>query len=114
MSMTGITQLDPATLADTPLMPEGATMSRTSELAALGGGMTAGVWSADAFTEHIPSYPVDEVCVLIEGSVTLRTPDGDAVSFGPGQAFAIARGTEVTWEQPGPVHKFYVIRESRD
>jgi uncharacterized cupin superfamily protein len=112
--MTGITQLDPATLEAVPLVQEGEVMSRTSELAAFGGGMTAGVWSADAFVEHLPSYPVDEVCVLMEGTVTLRTPDGSASTFGPGEAFAIARGTECTWEQTGPVRKFYVIRESED
>jgi len=110
--MTGITELDPATLDTVPLVPEGAAMSRTSELAKLGGGLSAGVWSAGAFTEHLPSYPVDEVCVLIEGTVTLRTPDGAARTFGPGQAFSIARGTECTWEQPGFVRKFYVIRDA--
>jgi uncharacterized protein len=109
--MTGITPLDPATLGSVPQLQEGEALSRTSELATLGGGLSAGVWSADAFVEHVPSYPVDEVCVLIEGSVTLRTPDGAATTFGPGDAFAIARGTECTWEQPGPVRKFYVIRE---
>ncbi|MDX6594151.1 MAG: hypothetical protein QOJ13_3347 [Gaiellales bacterium] len=112
--MTGITQLDPAALHDAPLLQEGEAMSRTSELARFADGLTAGVWSADAFVEHLPSYPVDEVCVLIEGSVTLRTPDGAAATFGPGEAFAIARCTECTWEQTGPVRKFYVIRECED
>ncbi|HEY7074066.1 MAG TPA: cupin domain-containing protein [Solirubrobacteraceae bacterium] len=58
-----------------------------------------------------PAYPVDEVCVLLEGTVTLTTTDGGAQTFGPGEGFAIARGTACTWSQPGPVRKLYVIRE---
>lgn len=110
--MPGVTRLDPAALAGRPDVQEGPALTRTAEQAAFGAGLTAGTWSAQPFVEHNASYPFDEVCVLIEGTVTLRTPDGAAQTFGPGDAFAIAQGTEVTWEQPEAVRKVYVIREN--
>ena len=33
------------------------------------GRATAGVWACDTYLEHIPRYPADELCVVIEGSV---------------------------------------------
>ncbi len=87
-------------------------MTRTHEAAPLGDGLSAGTWYAEPFREEIAAYPVDEVCVLIEGRLILRSPDGTAQEFGPGEAFAIAKGTPLVWDQPTAVRKFYVIREA--
>ncbi len=110
--MAGVTRLDPTTLDDKPDVQEGPALTRTAELAAFGAGLTAGVWSAEPHVEHIPSYPVDEVCVLLEGTLILRTPDGEPQTFRAGEAFSIARGTECTWDQPEKIRKVYVIRET--
>ena len=110
--MAGVTRLDPAALADQPDVQEGAALTRTAEQATFGAGLSAGVWSADPFVEHIPAYPVDEICVLLEGTLILRTPDGEAQTVRAGDAFSIAKGTECTWDQPEAIRKVYVIRES--
>ena len=48
---------------------------------------------------------------MLEGTIHLRMPDGTAHAFVPGEAFAIAEGTECTWHQDDRVRKVYVIRE---
>ena len=110
--MAGVTRLDPAALADQPDVQEGAALTRTAEQATFGAGLSAGVWSADPFVEHIAAYPVDEICVLLEGTLILMPPDGEAQTFRAGDAFSIAKGTECTWDQPEAIRKVYVIRES--
>lgn len=108
--MTGVTRLDPQALAGCPVVPEGPALTRSADLVDFGGGLSAGLWSADAHVVEIDSYPCDEVCFILEGTVILHVGD-DTQTFGPGDAFAIARGTACTWEQPGPVRKVWVVRE---
>ena len=105
--MHGVTRLDPAAVTAAPLVPEGATMSRTASLFEPGLGLSAGVWDADPSTETIDSYPFDEVCVVLEGTIELRHADGVIESYGPGEAF----GTACVWQQPDRVRTFSVIRE---
>ena len=76
-----------------------------------GGGLSSGVWEAGPMTWATDGYPVDETCVLIEGTVIFRYPDGSEEAFGPGDAFTIPKGTPLTWHQDGLVRKFWVIRE---
>ena len=76
-----------------------------------GGGLSSGVWEAGPMTWETDGYPVDETCVLIEGTVVFRYPDGTEETFGPGDAFTIPKGTPLTWHQDGRVRKFWVIRE---
>ncbi|MBM3667298.1 MAG: DUF861 domain-containing protein [Actinobacteria bacterium] len=92
---------------------EAGALTRTVERFSSGDGLTAGVWESEPFTEEIVAggYPVDETCVVIEGTIVLRYPDGSEDAFGPGEAFSIARGTPLTWHQDDRVRKFYVIRE---
>jgi uncharacterized protein len=71
-------------------------------------GLFAGVWSAEAQETVIVSYPVDEVCVVLAGMITLTTADG-INEFKAGQAFAIRKGTALTWSNSPDVRKIYVI-----
>jgi uncharacterized cupin superfamily protein len=71
-------------------------------------GLFAGVWSADSQETVIESYPVDEVCVVLAGTITLTTADGVS-EFKPGDAFAIRKGTALTWANTPDVRKIYVI-----
>ena len=93
------------------VLEEGALAKTTVGLDA-GGGLTSGVWESEAFTWETDGYPVDETCVIIEGIVEFRYPDGSVETYGPGEAFSIQRGTPLVWHQDGTVRKFYVIRES--
>ena len=92
--MSGVVRLDHALVALEPQVAEGPALTRTSYLFAPGAGLSAGVWEAEPFTEHVPAYPCDEVCVVLEGTIHLRMPDGTTQSYGPGEALAISAGTE--------------------
>lgn len=71
--------------------------------------LVAGTWSAGAGSVHIEAYPVDEICVVIEGSITVETGTNGSETFHPGDAFAIRRGTALTWSQTEGTRKIYVI-----
>ena len=72
-------------------------------------GLFAGVWSADQQETVIDSYPVDEVCVVLAGRITLTAADGQVSVFKPGDSFAIRKGTALTWANSPDVRKIYVI-----
>jgi uncharacterized cupin superfamily protein len=95
-----------------PVTEDGAR-TRTAERFSSGDGLTAGVWESEPFTWETGAdgYPVDETCVVIEGTIHLRYPDGGADAYGPGDAFSIGKGTVLTWHQDDRVRKYYVIRE---
>jgi uncharacterized cupin superfamily protein len=69
----------------------------------------AGVWSADAQETVIESYPVDEVCVVVAGTITLTAADGQVSEFKAGDAFAIRKGTSLSWANSSDVRKIYAI-----
>ncbi len=93
-----------------PVLEAGA-LTRTAVGLDAGGGLSSGVWESEAFTWETDGYPVDETCVIIDGVVEFRYPDGSVETFGPGEAFAIKKGTPLVWHQDGTVRKFFVIRE---
>lgn len=72
-------------------------------------GLFAGVWSANEQETVIEAYPVDEVCVLLAGTVTLTAADGQVSVFRAGDSFAIRKGTALTWANSPDVRKIYVI-----
>ena len=72
-------------------------------------GLSAGVWSAQEQETAIDSYPVDEVCLVLAGTITLTAADGQVSVFGPGDSFAIRKGTALTWANSPDVRKIYVI-----
>jgi uncharacterized protein len=72
-------------------------------------GLFAGVWSAQAQETVIESYPVDEVCVVLAGTITLTAADGTVSNYKAGDAFAIRKGTALTWANSPDVRKIYVI-----
>jgi uncharacterized cupin superfamily protein len=69
----------------------------------------AGVWSADSQETLIESYPVDEVCLVLAGTITLTDHDGQVSEFKAGDAFAIRKGTSLTWANFPGVRKIYSI-----
>lgn len=77
-------------------------------------GLFAGVWSAEAQETPIESYPVDEVCVVLAGTITLTAADGQVSVFKPGDSFAIRKGTKLTWANSPDVRKIYVILDQQD
>jgi len=105
--MSGIFPIDPqADLAPDPAHPGEYYLNN---FVGEDAGLFAGVWSADAQETVIESYPVDEVCVVLAGTITLTAADGQVSEFKAGDAFAIRMGTALTWANSPDVRKIYVI-----
>lgn len=105
--MDGIARIDP----HAELKPDPANQGEyyVNNFTGSDPGLFAGVWSADAQETVIESYPVDEVCVVLAGTITLTEADGQVSVFQAGDSFAIRRGTALTWANTPDVRKIYVI-----
>jgi uncharacterized protein len=105
--MSGVFRIDPhATLPPDPAHPGEYYVNN---FVGDDPGLFAGVWSADQQETPIESYPADEICVVLAGTITLTTADGDVSEFKAGDAFAIRKGTALTWANSPDVRKIYVI-----
>ena len=104
--MSGIFRIDPhASLQPDPSHPGEFYVN---DFVGSDAGLFAGVWSAEAQETVIESYPVDEICVVLAGTITLTTADGVS-EFKSGDAFAIRKGTALTWANSPDARKIYVI-----
>ncbi len=104
---SGIARIDPqAELKPDPAHPG---ESYVNSFTGSDPGLFAGVWSAEAQETVIDSYPVDEVCVVLAGTITLTAADGQVSVFAAGDSFAIRKGTSLTWANSPDVRKIYVI-----
>jgi uncharacterized protein len=73
-----------------------------------------GLWACDSYTERLPSYPEDELYVVLEGSVVV-TVDGEAPeTFGVGDALVIRKGTACTTEFRGPFRKIWLTHNGTE
>jgi uncharacterized cupin superfamily protein len=62
-------------------------------------------WSKEP-SEFPWRYDDKETCLIIDGLVTVQTPD-ETVSFGPGDCVVFPEGLECTWQVKKAVHKHY-------
>jgi uncharacterized cupin superfamily protein len=74
--------------------------------------MSAGLCKAGASDTAIDSYPTDEFCYFLSGSVTLTSDDGTALVLKAGEAVAIPRGWKGRWTTPGYT-KYYVVYDEK-
>ena len=65
-------------------------------------------WGCDV-SEFDWYYDSEEVCLLIEGEVTVEY-DGGSVSFGAGDYVTFPKGLSCVWKVTRPVRKHYVFR----
>jgi uncharacterized cupin superfamily protein len=77
------------------------------------GQLTSGVWECTSCTTQTDSYPVDEFCIILSGTVVITDGNGHAETFKPGDAFVIPRGMACTWHMPETTRKFYVIFDAK-
>ena len=75
------------------------------------GVLSSGVWECTAYTAQFEAYPVDEVCFILSGQVTITDGEGRAETFTAGECFVIPKGLKCTWHMPETTRKFYVILE---
>ncbi len=73
------------------------------------GQLTAGVWECTPCTIQIDSYPVDELCYILSGTVAISDDAGHSETFKAGDSFVIAKGSSCTWHMPETTRKYYVI-----
>jgi uncharacterized cupin superfamily protein len=76
------------------------------------GKMSAGAYKAGPSDTMIASYPEDEFCYFLSGSVRLTSADGSVVDVGAGEAVFIHKGWKGRWATPGYT-KYYVVYESK-
>jgi uncharacterized cupin superfamily protein len=106
----GVVRLEPdAALAPDPDQP-GALVS--VQYVGDDARLVAGTWAADAGLAEFDAYPVDEICLVLQGSITVETGSAGLQTFLPGDAFAIRRGTPLTWSQTDDTRKVYVVLNS--
>jgi len=65
-------------------------------------------WGCEA-SEFDWFYDSEEICLLIEGEVTV-TYDGGSVSFGPGDFVQFPKGLSCVWNVSKAVKKHYEFR----
>ena len=70
-----------------------------------------GVWACDTYSERLPSYPEDELYVVIEGSVVVTVDGLEPQAFGPGDALVVRQGTACTLEFHGPFRKVFMTHD---
>lgn len=75
--------------------------------------LTAGVWECTPCTSRIDSYPVDEFCFILSGTVVVTDDSGHAETFKPGDSFVIPKGLKCTWHMPETTRKYYVIFDAK-
>jgi len=69
---------------------------------------TAGLYKAGAGDFPIDSYPEDEFCYFLSGSVKLTSADGSVVELKAGDAVVIPKGWKGRWTTPG-YSKYYTV-----
>ena len=75
------------------------------------GKATCGVWTCGAYKEHIPSFPCNELFVVIEGSLVVTVDGGEPETFTAGDVFALEQGTACTLDFRTPFRKIYMNYE---
>jgi uncharacterized cupin superfamily protein len=112
----GLTRIaaDPASLIPTHLVDpqlllagspgdRGVTLFESDD-----GTVKCGIWACDTYSERLPSYPEDELYVVIEGSVVVTVDGERPQAFGPGDALVVRQGTACTLEFRGPFRKVFM------
>lgn len=70
--------------------------------------VTSGVWECAPCTLPIESYPVNEMMSVISGSITVTDSDGRSETYGPGDSFFVAKGTNATFQITEKLRKFFM------
>ena len=73
---------------------------------------TAGLFKAGAGDIPFDSYPEDEFCYFLSGSVKLTSADGSVVELKAGEAVVIPKGWKGRWTTTG-YSKYYVVYDTK-
>ena len=73
------------------------------------GNFEVGLWDTQAFTSETNPFPCHEFGQVLDGEVTLTDADGTEHLFVKGDSFFIPAGTEVAWNVPRYLKKYYAV-----
>ena len=73
----------------------------------------AGTWDATPYHRVVRPHRLNELMVLLAGSVRFAGADGSVLSAHPGDAVFVPQGAAIGWESSERVAKFYVVQELR-
>ena len=72
------------------------------------GRAACGIWGCGVYKERIPSFPNDELFVVMEGRLVITVDGCEAETFSAGDAFAIRAGTPCVFDFQTPFKKFWM------
>ncbi len=99
--------VDPSLLLTGSPDDRGATLFESDD-----GTVRCGLWSCGTYSERLPSYPEDELYVVLEGSVVVSVDGEGPETFAAGDALVIRQGTACTLEFRGPFRKVWMTHDS--
>ncbi|MGH7804141.1 MAG: cupin domain-containing protein, partial [Candidatus Binatia bacterium] len=67
-----------------------------------------GLWSSEPGVLQTDSYPHDEYCLVLEGTLVVTNRSGTKDEFKPGDSFVIPKGWAGTWDMKTKFKKQYV------
>jgi len=70
--------------------------------------LQVGVWECTPGTFEY-TYPGDEICTLVSGSIDITDSQGDVHTFSAGDTFFTEQGETVTWQINETVRKVFQI-----
>lgn len=73
----------------------------------------AGTWDSTPYHRTVRPHRLNELMVLLAGSVRFGSPDGSVLSACTGDAIFVPQGAPIGWESSERVAKFYVVQELR-
>ncbi len=72
------------------------------------GAFRVGIWESGPGVLVPGSYPNDEYCRVLEGTLTIINADGSTADFGPGDSFVIPKGWSGRWHMKTRFKKQFV------
>lgn len=72
------------------------------------GSVGSGVWECPPCKVEIDAYPIEEMMVIISGSLVITGSDGVEETFGPGEVVFAPKGARMTWHIKERLRKYYM------
>ena len=112
----GLTPLDPlahlapSTPPDAQILISAEPQCRSKNAYEDSANVRIGVWDSTPYTRRARPHKLHELMHLIEGSVTLSSPEGTSLQVNAGDSIFVPLGAECAWESTAYVRKFYVCK----
>ncbi|MDX1370264.1 cupin domain-containing protein [Pseudomonas sp.] len=105
-----LAHLSPSTPPDAQILISAGPQCRSKNSYKDNANVLIGVWDSTPYTRHGRPHKVNELMHLIEGSVTLHSPEGESLQLNAGDSVFVPLGAECAWESHVYVRKFYVCK----